>query len=93
MSYSIIDLKGATYYAVALAVRRIVEAIHRDEHSILTVSSLLNGQYGLTDVCLSLPAIVGARGVEQVLEVALNESERELLIASARAIRGALDGK
>jgi len=86
-AYTIIDLKGATYYAVALAVRRITEAILRDEHSILTVSSLLDGSYGLNDVCLSLPTIVGARGVERVLSIPLNERETERLHASARAIR------
>jgi len=57
-AYEIIRNKGATYYAVALAVRRIVEAIVRNENSILTVSSLLEGQYGLSDVCLSVPTIV-----------------------------------
>ncbi len=86
-AYTIIDLKGATYYAVALAVRRIVEAILRDERSILTVSSLLSGQYGLTDVCLSLPTVIGARGVERVLPVSLNDSELSSLHASARAVR------
>ena len=86
-AYTIIDLKGATYYAVALAVRRIVEAILRDERSILTVSSLLTGQYGLSDVCLSLPTIVSSRGVEQVLPVPLNETELASLHRCASAVR------
>lgn len=84
-AYQIIDGKGATYYAVALAVRRIVEAILRDEQSILTVSSLLTGQYGLYDVCLSLPCIVGVNGLEQVLPIHLDEEEMIQLRASAKA--------
>lgn len=91
VAYTIIDLKGATYYAVALAVRRIVEAILRDEKSILTVSSMLTGQYGLNDVCLSLPAIVGMNGIEQALEISLNDDERAKLIKSAGIIRDAID--
>lgn len=85
-AYTIIDLKGATYYAVALAVRRIVEAILRDEHSILTVSSLLTGQFGLNDVCLSLPSIVSAHGVERILPLPLSETEVNSLHACARAV-------
>ena len=89
-AYQIIDGKGATYYAVALAVRRIVEAILRDEQSILTVSSLLTGQYGLYDVCLSLPCIVGVNGLEQVLPIHLDEEEMIQLRASAQAISDAI---
>ena len=85
-AYTIIGLKGATYYAVALAVRRIVEAILRDEHSILTVSSLLTGQYGVSDVCLSLPTIVGAHGVEQILPIPLTDAEAHALHACAEAV-------
>lgn len=86
-AYTIINLKGATYYAVALAVRRIVEAILRDERSILTVSSLLTGQYGISDVCLSLPTIVSARGAERILTIPLNDSELSSLRACADAVR------
>ena len=75
---------------MALAVRRIVEAILRDEQSILTVSSLLTGQYGLKDVCLSLPCIVGVTGVEQVLPIHLSEEEMTQLRASADAISQAI---
>ncbi len=89
-AYSIIALKGATYYAIAVAVRRIVEAVLRDEQSILTVSTLLEGQYGLERVCLSVPAVVGRQGVERVLEVGLNQDENERLVASAQAIKKAM---
>ncbi len=85
-AYHIIEKKGATYYAVALAVKRIVECILRDEHSILTVSSLINGQYGINDVCLSLPTIVTEHGIEKVLEVPLNDKEINLLKQSASSL-------
>ena len=86
-AYEIIARKGATYYAVALAVRRIVEAIVRDENSILTVSSLMEGNYGLSDVCLSLPTIVDRSGINQVLDVPLNEQEIEAFIKSGNSMK------
>jgi len=86
-AYDIIKKKGATYYAVALAVRRIVEAIVRDENSILTVSSLLEGQYGIEDVCLSVPTIVNSNGIERILNVELSDKENQLLKNSANALK------
>ncbi len=89
-AYDIIKAKGATYYAVALAVRRIVEAIMRDEHSILTVSSLLTGQYGISDVCISVPAVVDRNGINRVLEVPLSDGEKKMLHNSADTLKGIL---
>lgn len=86
-AYDIIKAKGATYYAVALAVNRIAEAIMRDEHSILTVSSPLQGQYGITDVALSIPSVVDRNGINRVLEVPLTEEERKLLLHSADTLK------
>lgn len=86
-AYEIIDAKGATYYAVALAVERIVEAIMRNEHSILTVSSVLQGQYGISDVALSVPTIVDRNGVNKVLEVPLTVDEQKLLESSADSLK------
>jgi lactate/malate dehydrogenase, alpha/beta C-terminal domain. len=90
-AYQIIEGKGATYYAVGLAVRRIVEAILRDENSVLPVSSLIQGSYGVKDVCLSLPSIVNEHGVSKVLELPLSDEEIKGFQKSARAIRGALE--
>lgn len=90
-AYRIIEKKGATYYAVALAVRRIVEAILRNENSILTVSSLINGQYGINDVCLSVPTIVNRKGPDRILEVPVNEEEKELLVKSAEALKAVIN--
>ena len=86
-AYKIIEKKGATYYAVALAVERIVEAIVRDEHSILTVSSMLDGQYGIDDVCLSLPTIVNSKGIGTILNIPLDNNEIDLLHKSANALK------
>jgi len=86
-AYEIINNKGATYYAVALAVRRIVEAIVRNENSILTVSSLLEGLYGIDDICLSVPAIVNSSGVEKILNVPLSDEEFTLLKNSSETLK------
>jgi L-lactate dehydrogenase len=86
-AYEIIQRKGATNFAIAAALTRIIEAIVRDEQSVLTVSTLVRGEYGLEDVCLSLPAIVGRGGVQRVLPVPLTDAEVALLRRSAEAIR------
>ncbi|NLX63951.1 MAG: L-lactate dehydrogenase [Clostridiaceae bacterium] len=86
-AYEIINAKGATYFAVALAVERIVEAIMRDEHSILTVSSILQGQYGISDIAISVPTVVDRNGINRVLEVPLSENEQKLLHHSAQTLK------
>lgn len=90
-AYSIIEGKGATYYAIGMAVKRIAEAIVRDEHSVLPVSSLVTGHYGVSEVCLGLPSIVGHNGVEAVLDIPLSDDERFQLTNSAEKLRGLLD--
>lgn len=86
-AYEIIDKKGATYYAIALAVRRIVESIIGNEHSILTVSSLFEGEYGISDICLSAPTIVGSEGAKQILEIKFSDEERRRLQESADKLK------
>lgn len=90
-AYQIIERKGATYYAVALAVKRIVEAILRDENSILTVSSLLEDKYGVSGVCLSLPSIVNSSGISSVLDLPLNSEEISLFRKSAESMKEVID--
>ncbi|MCL2663048.1 MAG: L-lactate dehydrogenase [Oscillospiraceae bacterium] len=82
-AYHIIEKKGATYYAIALSVRRIVESIIGNENSILTVSSLLEGEYGIRDICLSVPTVVNSRGADGILELPFSEDECKALTASA----------
>ena len=82
-AYEIIQKKQATYYGIAMSVKRICEAIVRNERSILPVSSLMQGAYGLQELALSMPAIVGQNGVETHVPITLNQKEREKLQASA----------
>jgi L-lactate dehydrogenase len=84
----IISGKGATNFAVGLATAGIVEAVLHDERSVLPVSSLLSGQYGIDDVCLSLPSIVDAKGVDAVLTPPLTNDEVAALRRSAETVRG-----
>lgn len=90
-AYEIIRKKGASYYGIAMAVRRIAECILRDEHSILPVSSLIEGYYGLNGVCVSVPTIVGSSGVEKVLEIQLSPDEQDSLQRSAAAMKQVID--
>lgn len=86
-AYEIIERKQATYYGIAMAVKRICEAIVRDEKSVLPISSMMHGEYGLTDVVLSMPAIVGENGVEHVVPVSLDEEEQKRLWNSAQVLK------
>lgn len=86
-AYEIIDGKGHTEHAIALAMVRITAGVLRDERSVLTVSSLVEGAYGLDDVCLSVPAVIGRKGVERVLELPLEPAERKALEESAKMLR------
>jgi L-lactate dehydrogenase len=74
-AYEIIQRKGATYYGIASSLLRIVETILRDQSTVLTVSSLIQNQYGISDVCLSLPTIIDRGGVEKVLNLDLDAEE------------------
>lgn len=89
-AYKIIEGKGATYYAIGLAVRRIVEAILRDENSVLSVSSLMEGYYGVRDVCVSLPTIVNENGIAKVLELPLSDQEIKAFQHSANTLKDLL---
>ena len=86
-AYEIIEKKGATYYAIATAVARICECIAGDENSILTVSSVFDGQYGISDVALSVPTKVGGDGVENILEVPFSKEELRGLLDSAHTLK------
>jgi L-lactate dehydrogenase len=89
-AYHIIDYKGATFFAVGLALVRISGAILRAQNSVLTVSTMLNGEFGLRDVCLSVPCIVSARGVERIIEGPLPDHERAALAKSADTLKQAI---
>lgn len=86
-AYEIIKRKHATYYGIAMAVKRICEAIIRDEKSVLPVSSIVNGLYGINDVALSMPAIIGKDGVEDLVPIRLSADEHKKLLQSAEVIK------
>lgn len=89
-AYEIIKRKRATYYGIAMAVRRICEAIVRNEKSILPISSLMKGQYGISGIALSMPAIVGRNGVETHVPFEINEQEAADLQKSAKTLQEVL---
>lgn len=91
-AYVIIQKKQATYYGIAMAVKRICEVILRDEKSILPISTLMEGAYGIRDVVLSMPAIVGKDGVEMQVPIALSEQELKSLQESANVLKEVIDG-
>lgn len=86
-AYNIIQRKHATYYGVAMAVKRICEVIVRDEKSILPVSTLMKGEHGIEDVVLSMPCIVGKDGIETKVPFRLNEEEEQKLLYSANVLK------
>lgn len=90
-AYEIIEKKKATYYGIAMSVKRICEAIVRDEKSILPISSIQHEQYGIEGVALSMPAVVGKNGVETLVPIELNEAEQTALRHSADTLRQVLN--
>lgn len=90
-AYHIIGYKGSTSFGVAMAMTQIVRAILRNERRVLTVSAPLEGEYGLTGVTLGIPCVVGANGIEEIVEARLAAAERQDLERSARILREHLE--
>lgn len=86
-AYEIIKKKKATYYGIAMGVRRICSAIIRDEKSVLPVSVYLDGEFGLSGATLSVPAIIGAKGIEKVVPISLSKEEGDALQKSAEILK------
>lgn len=89
-AYEIISRKGATFYAVAVGLLRIVESILRNQNSVLSVSNLISDYYGVDDIFLSLPAVIGQNGVHKILELPLNNEEQEAFFQSASDLKNIL---
>lgn len=89
--YHIIDRKVATYYGVSMAIKRISEAILRNEHSILTVSSMQSGAYGVDGIAMSVPTILSSDGIHKIVELKLSDSELILLKKSGEKLQSILD--
>lgn len=89
-AYEIIHRKGATYYAIAAGLVRIIEAIIRDENSVLTVSGVVNGVHAFDDVALSMPCVVNRQGIAKTLDLPLAKEEQADIQKSAHIIKGAI---
>ncbi len=90
-AYHIINYKGATYFAIGMALVRIVAAILQDQRSVMPVSTLLEGEYRINDVCLGIPSVVGQGGVRQIVVAPLPPEEQTALENSASILKKALD--
>jgi len=86
-AYYIIDRKGATFYGIAMGLVRITKAILQDENSILTVSALLEGEYGEKDIYIGVPCVVNRHGVREILELELNKEEQERFQHSVKVLK------
>ncbi|HLG23443.1 MAG TPA: L-lactate dehydrogenase [Candidatus Nanoarchaeia archaeon] len=89
-AYEVIAKKGATYYAIGLAIAKIVRSILSDQNEVLALSSYLSGYEGVSDVCLSVPTIVNREGVKEHIRIPLNSLEKKQLKKSADAIKGVI---
>jgi len=86
----IIALKGATIYAPAHGITRMVESVIKDKKMVLCLTAHLNGEYGLRDVYVDVPAVLGAKGVERVIELKLNDEEKEAFLKSVEVVKSAV---
>lgn len=86
-AYEIINRKGATFYGVATSLMRISKAILRDENAILPVGASLEGEYGLNDIFIGTPAVINGQGLAKVIEVPLDDREKDLMAKSAETLR------
>ncbi|MBP1748505.1 MAG: L-lactate dehydrogenase, partial [Deltaproteobacteria bacterium] len=89
-AYHIIDYKGATNFAVSLVMVTITEAILRGQNSVLSVSTLLEGEYGINDVCFSIPCIISSGGVHRLIQGPLKHDEFDALARSAEALKSVI---
>ena len=89
-AYHIINYKGATYYTISLVLVRIVGAILRNEMSVLIISSVLDGEYGLKDISLGVPCVISKKGIKYVLEAKLSQEELRALYNSASILKNVI---
>ncbi len=91
-AYTIINLKGATFYGVGTALARISKAIFNDENAVLPLSVYMDGQYGINDVYIGTPAVINRNGIKEILELPLSEDEKASMKASADQLKKIIDG-
>jgi malate dehydrogenase len=86
----VISLKGATIHAPGNAIASMLESIVRDSKSLMPVSALLEGEYGASNVCLGVPAVLGSNGIEKIIELQLDSSEREIFDRGVASVKTAI---
>ncbi|MGI6081702.1 MAG: L-lactate dehydrogenase [Limnochordia bacterium] len=86
-AYTIIEKKGSTHYAIAMGLQRIVEAVLQDQHSVLSVSTLLDNYHGVSDICLGVPCIINRSGVDRALELPFSAEEEKAFQRSAATLK------
>jgi malate dehydrogenase len=86
----VISLKGATIHAPGNAIASMIESIVRDRKSLTPVSTLLEGEYGASNVCLGVPAVLGANGIEKIVELKLDSLERETFDRGVASVKTAI---
>lgn len=88
----VIALKGATIYAPANAVAHMIDAVVKDRKEVMPVAAYLNGEYGFRDICIGVPAVLGANGIEQIVELELDSEEKEWFSKGVESIKNAVSG-
>lgn len=88
---AVIKAKGATYYAIAASVMHLLKAILYDTHSIMTLSTLVNGEYGGKNICMGVPCMVGAKGLEKIVELPITDSEKAVLNQKVASLTATYD--
>ena len=90
-AYEIIEKKGATFYGIAVALARITRAILNDESAVFPLSVYLEGQYGQNDIYIGAPAVVNAKGIQNIIEIPLTDAEKDKMNASAKQLKEVMD--
>lgn len=86
----VISLKGATIHAPGNAVSEMIEAIIKDKNSVIPVSAFLDGEYGVKDICIGVPAVIGKNGIEKVIDLPLNPSEQYIFLKGVQSVHEAI---
>ena len=87
IAYKIIKAKKATYYGIGMSLARITKAILENENSILSVSAYLNGEYGHNDVYISVPSVINANGVREIVELTLDKEDKDKFDSSVAVMK------
>ena len=88
----VIELKGATIHAPGNAISAIVESVVRDRKQVIPVSTYLDGEYGHSDITIGVPAVIGKKGVEKIIELDLNDEEKQVFEKGVESVKGAISG-